>query len=136
MCAGTIYWAGIGRLVYAAAEARLKELTGSNNTENMTMDMPCRTVLQAGQRQVEVIGPVSSWEQKVVEESGKWWREQQAAAANADVGRSTSKKSAKENESIASRESTVTVYNPNDSLLGSIGEDGEYQADLKIDWMP
>ena len=135
MCAGTIYWTGIGRLLYAASEARLKELTGSDNAENMTMNMPCRTILQAGQWQVEVIGPVSSWEQRVVDESGKWWREQQAAAAKADIGRSTSN-SAKENGSIASRKSSVNVYNPNDSFLGSIGEDGEYQADLKIDWMP
>lgn len=134
MCAGTIYWTGIGRLLYAASEARLKELTGSNNNENMTMSLPCRTILQAGQRAVEVIGPVSTWEQKVVDESGKWWREHTGGAPSADLGRSTS--SVKENGSIASRRTSVTVYNPNESFLGSIGEDGEYQADLKIDWMP
>ena len=131
MCAGTIYWTGIGRLVYAASETKLKELTGSNNNENMTMSMPCRTILEAGQRHVEVVGPVSSWEQKVVDESGRWWRDHPAGV---ELGRSSSN-SVKENGSIMSRKSSVTVYNPNDSVLGSIGEDGEYQADLKIDWM-
>jgi len=67
MCAGTIYWTGIGRVLYAASESRLKELTGSNNNENMTMSLPCRTILQAGQRPVEVIGPVTGWEQKIVD---------------------------------------------------------------------
>lgn len=133
MCAGTIYWTGIGRVLYAASEAKLKELTGSNNNENMTMSLPCRTILQAGQRRVEVIGPVSSWEQKVGDESGKWWKEHIGRAS--DLGRSTSN-SVKEDAGINSRRTSITVYNPNDSLLGSIGEDGEYQADLKIDWMP
>ena len=134
MCSGTIYWTGIGRLLYAASEIKLQELTGSNNNENMTMNLPCRTILQAGQRTVEVIGPVSSWEQKVVDESGKWWKEHQGGIAGMDLAKSTS--NVKENGSSASRRTSVTVYNPNDSLLGSIGEDGEYQADLKIDWMP
>ena len=43
MCAGAIYWAGIGRLVYALSEHRLRELTG-NHPENPTLDLPCREV--------------------------------------------------------------------------------------------
>jgi tRNA(Arg) A34 adenosine deaminase TadA len=57
MCAGAIYWAGIGRVVYGLAERRLKELTG-NHAENPTLDLPCRTVFAAGQRKVEVVGPL------------------------------------------------------------------------------
>jgi len=57
MCAGAIYWAGIGRVVYGLSERRLKTLTG-NHAENPTLDLPCRTVFAAGQRQVEVIGPL------------------------------------------------------------------------------
>jgi tRNA(Arg) A34 adenosine deaminase TadA len=57
MCAGAIYWAGIGRVVYGLSEPRLKTMTG-NHTENPTLDLPCRTVFAAGQRPVEVIGPL------------------------------------------------------------------------------
>lgn len=57
MCAGAIYWAGIGRLVYGLSERRLKAMTG-NHAENPTLDLPCRTVFAAGQRPVEVVGPL------------------------------------------------------------------------------
>jgi tRNA(Arg) A34 adenosine deaminase TadA len=57
MCAGAIYWAGIGRVVYGLSEHRLKAMTG-NHVENPTLDLPCRTVFAAGQRPVEVIGPL------------------------------------------------------------------------------
>jgi tRNA(Arg) A34 adenosine deaminase TadA len=57
MCAGAIYWSGIGRVVYALSERRLKEMTG-NHPQNPTLDLPCRTVLGAGQRPVEVTGPL------------------------------------------------------------------------------
>ena len=57
MCAGAIYWAGIGRVVYGLAERRLKAMTG-DHAENPTLDLPCRTVFAAGQRNVEVIGPL------------------------------------------------------------------------------
>ena len=57
MCAGAIYWAGIGRVVFGMTERALKEMTG-NHAENPTLDLPCRTVFTAGQRPVEVIGPL------------------------------------------------------------------------------
>ncbi len=57
MCAGAVYWAGIGRVVYGLSEHRLKSITG-NHAENPTLDLPCRTVFAAGQRSVEVIGPL------------------------------------------------------------------------------
>ena len=57
MCAGAIYWAGIGRLVYGQSEADLKKATG-DHPENPTLDLPCRRVFAAGQRPVEVIGPM------------------------------------------------------------------------------
>jgi tRNA(Arg) A34 adenosine deaminase TadA len=56
MCAGAIYWAGIGRLVYALSEASLHTITGSS-PENPTMHLPCREVLTRGQREIEVLGP-------------------------------------------------------------------------------
>jgi tRNA(Arg) A34 adenosine deaminase TadA len=57
MCAGAAYWAGIGRVVYGLSERRLKVITG-NHAENPTLDLPCRSVFAAGQRPVEVIGPL------------------------------------------------------------------------------
>lgn len=57
MCAGGIYWSGIGRVVYALPEARLAALTGAD-AENPTMHLSARTVLGAGQRPIEVDGPV------------------------------------------------------------------------------
>ena len=57
MCSGAIYWAGIGRVVFGLTERQLKSITG-DHPENPTMDLPCRTVLGAGQRFVEVVGPL------------------------------------------------------------------------------
>jgi tRNA(Arg) A34 adenosine deaminase TadA len=58
MCAGTVYWAGIGRVVYALSEHKLKDLIGPH-PDNLTLDLPCRAVFAAGQRQVEVVGPLA-----------------------------------------------------------------------------
>ncbi len=57
MCAGAIYWSGIGRVVYGLSERRLRSITG-NHAENPTLDLPCRVVFSAGQRAVEVVGPL------------------------------------------------------------------------------
>ena len=57
MCAGAVYWCGIGRVVYALSETRLLALTG-NHPENPTLALPCRRVLACGQRDTEVLGPV------------------------------------------------------------------------------
>jgi tRNA(Arg) A34 adenosine deaminase TadA len=57
MCAGALYWAGIGRLVYGLSEHRLRDITG-NHPENPTLDLPCRKVFETGQRSVEVVGPL------------------------------------------------------------------------------
>jgi tRNA(Arg) A34 adenosine deaminase TadA len=57
MCAGAIYWAGIGRVVYGQSERHLKRQTGAH-AENPTLDLPCRAVFAAGQRPVAVIGPL------------------------------------------------------------------------------
>jgi tRNA(Arg) A34 adenosine deaminase TadA len=57
MCAGAIYWAGIGRVVYGQSDAALRRQTG-NHAENPTLALPCRVVFASGQRAVEVIGPM------------------------------------------------------------------------------
>ncbi|MGR3803795.1 nucleoside deaminase [Marinibacterium profundimaris] len=72
MCAGGTYWAGIGRLVYGMSEERLAELTG-DNPENLTMSLPCRQVLAAGQRAVEVVGPFPELEDDIVTSHKGFW---------------------------------------------------------------
>ena len=72
MCAGAIYWSGIGRLVYGQSEADLKRLTG-DHPENPTLDLPCRVVFAAGQRAVEVVGPLLEDESAALQE--RFWRE-------------------------------------------------------------
>ncbi len=73
MCAGTQYWANIGRLVYGMSERRLLELTG-NHGENPTMDLPCRAVLAAGQKAIDVIGPVPEVEAEIAALHLDFWK--------------------------------------------------------------
>jgi tRNA(Arg) A34 adenosine deaminase TadA len=57
MCAGTQYWANIGRLVYGMSEKQLLDFTG-NHPDNPTMELASREVFAHGQKAIEVIGPV------------------------------------------------------------------------------
>jgi tRNA(Arg) A34 adenosine deaminase TadA len=70
MCAGAIYWAGIGRVVYGLSEHRLRGVTG-NHPENPTLDLPCRDVFASGQRPTEVVGPLLEDEAEALHE-GVW----------------------------------------------------------------
>jgi len=70
MCAGAIYWAGIGRVVYGLSEHRLRAVTG-NHPENPTLDLPCRDVFASGQRPTEVVGPLLEDEAEALHE-GVW----------------------------------------------------------------
>jgi len=72
MCSGGLYWAGVGRLVYGMSEARLAELTG-DNPENLTMSLPCRKVLGAGQRKIAVEGPFPDLEDAIVHAHQGFW---------------------------------------------------------------
>jgi tRNA(Arg) A34 adenosine deaminase TadA len=72
MCAGAIYWAGIGRLVYGLSEHRLREITG-NHPDNPTLDLPCREVFASGQRSTEVVGPLLEDESAALHD-GVWQR--------------------------------------------------------------
>jgi tRNA(Arg) A34 adenosine deaminase TadA len=65
MCAAAIYWAGIGRVVYALSEAGLQELT-RDNPANDFIFLPCREVLCRGLRRVEVQGPALEDEARLV----------------------------------------------------------------------
>lgn len=70
MCAGGVYWAGVGRVVYGLAEASLLALTGSD-PENPTLSLPCRDVFARGQRPTEVVGPLRE-EEGSIAHAGFW----------------------------------------------------------------
>jgi tRNA(Arg) A34 adenosine deaminase TadA len=57
MCSGATYWAGVGRVVYGLSEEALYRMTG-DNSENLTMRLPCREVFARGQQETVVIGPL------------------------------------------------------------------------------
>ncbi|MDR3426887.1 MULTISPECIES: nucleoside deaminase [Silvimonas] len=64
MCAGTAYWANIGRVVYGMPESALLGVTG-NHDENPTMSVSSRYVFDHCQKPVRLIGPVEG----IVEET-------------------------------------------------------------------
>lgn len=70
MCSGAIYWSGIGTVVYALGEDDLRAMTGAD-PQNPTLALDCRTVFAAGQRPVEVRGPVALPEARDVH-AGFW----------------------------------------------------------------
>ena len=70
MCAGAVYWTGVGRVVYALSEHALLGLTG-DHPENPTFSLPCREVFARGQRQVSVLGPMLETE-AAVPHKGFW----------------------------------------------------------------
>lgn len=72
MCAGAIYWCGIGRVVYALSEHQLLGLTG-DHPENPTFALPCREVFARGQRHIEVTGPCLE-EEAAAAHAGFWQR--------------------------------------------------------------
>jgi tRNA(Arg) A34 adenosine deaminase TadA len=73
MCAGTQYWAHIGRLVYGMSERRLLELTG-NHAENPTLDLPCREVFARGQKALQVHGPFAEVEDEIAALHRDFWQ--------------------------------------------------------------
>jgi tRNA(Arg) A34 adenosine deaminase TadA len=56
MCAGAIYWAGIGRVVYALGADQLTELV-QDLSDEPTLRLACREVFARGGRAIEVSGP-------------------------------------------------------------------------------
>ena len=72
MCTGAIYWANIGRIVYGLTEEKLLELTGSDE-KNPTFNISSRTILAAGQKPIEVLGPFEEIAQAVEEVHRGFW---------------------------------------------------------------
>ncbi len=55
MCAGAIYWSGVGRIVYALSIDSMLALGGPGADE---LILSCRDVLTHGTRKIEVLGPM------------------------------------------------------------------------------
>ena len=63
MCAGAIYWGGVGRVVYALSVESMVALAGPGADE---IRLSCRDVLDRGMRPVEVLGPALEAEARQV----------------------------------------------------------------------
>lgn len=57
MCAGAVYWSGIGRVVYALGEEALVGMVREQEGVP-TLALSCREVFARGGRAIEVVGPV------------------------------------------------------------------------------
>lgn len=72
MCAGTAYWANIGRVVFGLTEAMLLQATGSH-AENPTMSVPARYVFDHCQKPVDLLGPVPEIAAEVLAVQQAFW---------------------------------------------------------------
>jgi tRNA(Arg) A34 adenosine deaminase TadA len=70
MCAGAIFWSGIGRVVFALSSATLGGIV-DDPTGARTLAMSCRDVFERGGRAVDVRGPLIEDKALVVHE-GFW----------------------------------------------------------------
>ena len=70
MCAGAIFWSGIGRVVFALSSATLGEIV-RDPTGAGTLAMSCREVFDRGGRTVDVRGPLTEDQARAVHE-GFW----------------------------------------------------------------
>jgi len=73
MCAGTQYWANIGRTVFGIEERALLAETG-NHPDNPTLDLPCRHVFARGHKDIHVIGPVAAMVEPITALQRRYWR--------------------------------------------------------------
>ena len=71
MCAGAMHWAGIPRLVFGLPAPALARIV-SGTSEEPNLPLRAADVLDAGGRQVEVIGPLLADEAAAVH--GGFWR--------------------------------------------------------------
>jgi tRNA(Arg) A34 adenosine deaminase TadA len=74
MCAGTAYWANIGRVVFAMTEEELLRETG-DHAENPTLNLPSKLVFASGQKPVELIGPVAEVAAETIALQRTFWQD-------------------------------------------------------------
>ena len=69
MCAGALYWAGVGRVVYGLSIESMTALSGGPQADELALH--CRDVLASGTRHVEVSGPALEDEARAVFEDSR-----------------------------------------------------------------
>ena len=74
MCAGTVYWANIGRVVFAMTELELLAETGSH-PGNPTMSVSSRYVFDHCQKPVDLLGPVPELATETIAMQRAFWRD-------------------------------------------------------------
>ena len=57
MCAASIYWGNVGRVVFALSGERLYQLV-KNPAKNPSLAIACRDVFSKGIKEIEVFGPI------------------------------------------------------------------------------
>ncbi len=72
MCSGTQYWANIGRVVFGISEKNLLQLTG-RHAENPTLNLSCRELFSAGQKAIQVEGPIIEVQQEIIAHHQGFW---------------------------------------------------------------
>lgn len=78
MCAGAIFWGNVRRVVFGLSQKRFYELFAKDEEE--VLRLPCRELLAAGRKAIQVVGPLLEEEALVVHE-GFWdWAPRQAGA--------------------------------------------------------
>ncbi len=75
MCTGAIYWANIGRIVYGITEEKLLSMTGGDE-KNPTFAMGADKVIEAGQKDIKVIGPVPEAEEEIAALHRGFWNKE------------------------------------------------------------
>jgi tRNA(Arg) A34 adenosine deaminase TadA len=71
MCAGAIFWANVGRVVYGLSEESLYEMIGTKSQEVLLL--PCREIFARGNKPIQVVGPLLEGEAREVHIG--FWRE-------------------------------------------------------------
>jgi tRNA(Arg) A34 adenosine deaminase TadA len=70
MCAGAIYWSGIGKVVFGLSQSGLYQgVLGGDEGEGFHLS--CRDVFSHGDREIEVVGPLLEDEARMAHE-GFW----------------------------------------------------------------
>ena len=72
MCAGSMYWGNLGRLVYIGRESELKKATG-DDSRNPTLNLPVRVVFASGQKSMGIIGPILELEPEFMKCHDGFW---------------------------------------------------------------
>lgn len=71
MCAGTIYWGGVRRVIFGLGEQEMAEIAKGQTTTPVAVFGGCRLILEGGAVEIEVLGPHLE-EEAAVPHEGVW----------------------------------------------------------------